>query len=113
MKEGGLVLALRDFVEDSGGGREEARKECHFRSHDTTGPAGHFALFLFLAHRARPDLFTSFSSLRLYLSSSSSSTSSRLTRGITNRSREKQTPDERPTVFRLSLTNSLPGGASG
>lgn len=26
---------------------EEARKECHFRSHDTTGPAGHFALSYF------------------------------------------------------------------
>lgn len=36
----------------------EARKECHFRSHDTNGPAGHFALFLFSARRARPDLST-------------------------------------------------------
>lgn len=73
---------------EDGGGREEARKECHFRSHDTTGPAGHFALFLFSARRARPDLSIS-------LASSSSSTSSRLTRGITNRGheREKQTAD--------------------
>lgn len=65
MKEGGLVLALRGFVEDGGGGREEARKECHFRSHDITGPAGHFALFLFSARRARPDLSTSSSSSSL------------------------------------------------
>lgn len=54
MKEGGLVLAPRGFVEDGGRRRGEARKECHFRSHDTAGPAGHFALFLFSARRARP-----------------------------------------------------------
>lgn len=76
MEEGGLVLAPRGFVEDSG---REAKKECHFRSHDTTGPADHFALFLFSARR--PDLSTP---------SSSSSPSFRLTRGVANRSREKQ-----------------------
>jgi len=59
MEEGGLVLALRDFVEDGTMVEDERRKECHFRSHDTTGPAGHFALFLFSARRARPDLPTS------------------------------------------------------
>lgn len=65
MKEGDLVLALRGFVEDGGGGREEARKECHFRSHDTAGPAGYFALFLFSARRTRPGLSTSSSCLTL------------------------------------------------
>lgn len=76
MEEGDLVLAPRGFVEDSG---RKAKKECHFRSHDTTGPADHFALFLFSARR--PDLSAP---------PSSPSPSFRLTRGVANRSREKQ-----------------------
>jgi len=92
-KERGRPGTLRGFVEDGGSRREEARKECHFRSHDTTGPAGHFALFLFSARRARPDLSTSSFSLTLYLPPSS--TSSRLTRCITNRLRTRETDAER------------------
>lgn len=100
------MLAPRDFVKDNSGGGssssggdgvlllvlvdEEARKECHFRSHDTTGPAGHFALFLFSARRARPDLSTPPSSSR---PSGSLFLSSRLTRGITNRSRTREMDD--------------------
>lgn len=77
MEEADLVQAPRGFVEDDG---REAKKECHFRSHDTTGPADHFALFLFSARR--PDLSTPLSS---------SSPSFRLTRGVANRSRTRET----------------------
>jgi len=51
MEEGSLILAPRGFVEDGGG---ETKKECHFRSHDTAGPASRLTLFLFSARRA-PD----------------------------------------------------------
>lgn len=89
MKEGDLVQTPRGFVEDDGG---EAKKECHFRSHDTTGPADHFALFLFSARRPDP-LSTPLSSL---------SPSFRLTRGVANRSRTRET-DGRPLLdFRSS-----------
>lgn len=87
----------RSFVEDGG---REAKKERYFRSHDTTGPADHFALFLFSARR--PDLSTPPSS-----SSSSSSPSFRLTRGVANRSRTRETDGLLLFDFRRLRRNSL------
>lgn len=90
MEEGDLVQAPRGFVEDDG---REAKKECHFRSHDTTGPADHLLCSLLIFGSSSGPLHAPFLFVSLF------SINARRRKSVTNE-RNRWT-----AAFRLSLTN--------